>query len=77
VTGPLVGYEIGRRLGRRLIAARRMRAVAAGMDRAQAVLRRRGGLAVLPGRFVACCGPGTPPLNEVRVCLSAAADQVR
>jgi membrane protein DedA with SNARE-associated domain len=53
VTGPLVGYEIGRHLGGRVIAARRMRAVAAGMDRAQAVLRRRGGLAVLLGRFVA------------------------
>ena len=53
VTGPLVGYEIGRHLGGRLIAARRMRPVAAGMDRAQAVLRRRGGLAVLLGRFVA------------------------
>ena len=53
VTGPLVGYEIGRHLGSRVIAARRMRAVAAGMDRAQAVLRRRGGLAVLLGRFVA------------------------
>jgi len=36
-----------------MIAARRMRPVAAGMDRAQAVLRRRGGLAVLLGRFVA------------------------
>jgi hypothetical protein len=53
VTGPLAGYEIGRHLGGRLIAARRMRPVAAGMDRAQAVLRRRGGLAVLLGRFVA------------------------
>jgi membrane protein DedA with SNARE-associated domain len=53
VTGPLVGYEIGRHLGSRVIAARRMRAVAAGLDRAQAVLRRRGGLAVLIGRFVA------------------------
>lgn len=53
VTGPLVGYEIGRHLGSRVIAARRTRAVAAGLDRAQAVLRRRGGLAVLLGRFVA------------------------
>jgi membrane-associated protein len=44
VTGPLIGYEI---------AARRMRRVAGGMDRAQAVLHRRGGLAVLLGRFVA------------------------
>jgi membrane-associated protein len=53
VTGPLIGYEIGRRLGGRVIAARRMRRVAGGMDRAQAVLHRRGGLAVLFGRFVA------------------------
>jgi membrane-associated protein len=53
VTGPLVGYEIGRHLGGRLIAARRMRPVAAGMDRAQVVLRRRGGLAVLLARFIA------------------------
>ena len=53
VTGPLIGYEIGRHLGGRLIAARRMRRVAGGMDRAQAVVHRRGGLAVLLGRFVA------------------------
>jgi membrane-associated protein len=53
VTGPLIGYEIGRHLGGRVIAARRMRRVASGMDRAQAVVHRRGGLAVLLGRFVA------------------------
>jgi len=53
VTGPMIGYEIGRHLGGRVIAARRMRRVAGGMDRAQAVLHRRGGLAVLFGRFVA------------------------
>lgn len=53
VTGPLIGYEIGRHLGGRVIAARRMRRVAGGMDRAQVVLHRRGGLAVLLDRFVA------------------------
>jgi membrane protein DedA with SNARE-associated domain len=53
VTGPLIGYEIGRHLGGRVIAARRMRRVAGGLDRAQAVVHRRGGLAVLLGRFVA------------------------
>jgi membrane-associated protein len=53
VTGPLIGYEIGRHLGGRVIAARRMRRVASGMDRAQEVVHRRGGLAVLLGRFVA------------------------
>lgn len=53
VTGPLIGYEIGRHLGGRVIGARRMRRVAGGMDRAQAVVHQRGGLAVLLGRFVA------------------------
>jgi membrane-associated protein len=53
ITGPLIGYEIGRHLGGRVIAARRMRRVASGMDRAQVVVHRRGGLAVLLGRFVA------------------------
>jgi membrane-associated protein len=53
VTGPLIGYEIGRHLGGRVIAARRMRRVASGMDHAQEVVHRRGGLAVLLGRFVA------------------------
>lgn len=53
IAGPLVGYEIGRRLGGRVVAARRMRRVAGGMDRAQAVLHRRGAAAVLIGRFIA------------------------
>ena len=63
VTGPLVGYEIGRHLGSRLIAARRMRPC-----RTRAV-RRAGTWSARPA--------GTPRLNEVRACLSAGADQVR
>ncbi len=53
IVGPLVGYEIGRHLGGRVVAARRMRRVAAGVDRAQGVLHRRGAAAVFAGRFVA------------------------
>jgi membrane-associated protein len=53
VAGPLVGYEIGRRLGGRLVAARALRRVAGGVERAQDMLRTRGGTAVLFGRFVA------------------------
>jgi membrane-associated protein len=53
VTGPLVGYEIGRRAGDRLFAARALRRVPGGAEQARAVLRDRGGLAVLLGRFVA------------------------
>jgi membrane-associated protein len=53
VTGPLVGYEIGRRTGDRLFAARALRRVPGGAQQARSVLRERGGLAVLLGRFVA------------------------
>jgi membrane-associated protein len=53
VTGPLVGYEIGRRTGDRLFAARALRRVPGGAERARTVLRDRGALAVLLGRFVA------------------------
>ncbi len=53
ITGPLVGYEIGRRMGDALFASRAMRAVPGGADKARSALRDRGGVAVLAGRFVA------------------------
>jgi len=53
VTGPMVGYEIGRRMGDRLFATGAMRRVPGGPERARSALRNRGGLAVLLGRFVA------------------------
>jgi len=53
VTGPFVGYEIGRRMGDRLFTARPLRRVQGGVDKARIVLRQRGGAAVLAGRFVA------------------------
>jgi membrane-associated protein len=53
VTGPIVGYEIGRRMGDRLFAARGLRRVQPGVEKARRILRERGGTAVLAGRFVA------------------------
>lgn len=53
VTGPLVGYEIGRRMGDRLFSSRMMNRVPGGVGRARTALRDRGGVAVLGGRFVA------------------------
>jgi len=53
VAGPLVGYEIGRRMGDRLFTSQKLRRVAGPLDRARVMLRDRGGLAVLGGRFVA------------------------
>jgi membrane protein DedA with SNARE-associated domain len=67
LTGPMVGYEVGKRMGDRLFAARALRRVPGGPDRARTALRDRGGLAVLLGRFVAI----------VRAVMPAAAGAVR
>ena len=53
VAGPLVGYEVGRRMGDAMFASRMLRRVSGGADRAKSALRDRGGAAVLAGRFVA------------------------
>src|SRR5713101_1959375 len=53
VTGPMVGYEVGKRMGDRLFKARTLRRVSGPLDRARTTLRHRGGLAVLGGRFLA------------------------
>jgi membrane protein DedA with SNARE-associated domain len=67
LTGPMVGYEIGKRMGDRLFAARALSRVPGGPDRARTALRDRGGLAVLLGRFVAI----------VRAVMPAAAGAVQ
>lgn len=53
VTGPLVGYEIGKRMGDRLFASRALNRIPGAVGRARTALRDRGGVAVLGGRFVA------------------------
>jgi membrane-associated protein len=53
ITGPFIGYEIGKRMGDRLFRFRPLRRVQGGVDRTRSVLARRGGAAVLLGRFVA------------------------
>jgi membrane-associated protein len=53
VTGPLVGYEVGKRMGDRLFAARTLRRVSGPLERAKIALRDKGGVAVLGGRFLA------------------------
>lgn len=53
VAGPLVGYEIGKRMGDRLFASRVLNRVPGGVHRARTALRDKGGMAVLGGRFVA------------------------
>jgi membrane protein DedA with SNARE-associated domain len=53
ITGPFVGYEIGRRTGDRLFAAKALRRVRGGAERTRSVLTKRGGAAVFLGRFIA------------------------
>jgi membrane-associated protein len=53
ISGPFIGYEIGKRMGDRLFRAKPLRRVQGGVERTKVVLARRGGLAVLLGRFVA------------------------
>jgi membrane-associated protein len=53
ILGDSVGYEIGKRFGPRLLESRALRKRRAKLDRAQDFLRRRGGVAVFLGRFVA------------------------
>jgi membrane protein DedA with SNARE-associated domain len=53
VIGDSVGYEIGRKLGRRILGIGLLRRRAEQLDRARAFLARRGGAAVFLGRFTA------------------------
>jgi membrane-associated protein len=53
ISGPFIGYEVGKRMGDRLLNARTLRRVQGRVDRTKSVLARRGGAAVLLGRFVA------------------------
>ena len=53
VAGPFIGYEIGRRMGDRLFAAKGLARVRGGVERTRSVLSRRGGTAVFLGRFIA------------------------
>jgi membrane-associated protein len=53
IAGPFVGYEIGRRTGDRLFAAKGLARVRGGVERTRSVLSKRGGAAVFLGRFIA------------------------
>jgi membrane-associated protein len=70
VAGPMVGYEIGSRMGDRVFgerAPRLLRRMPGGPQQARNALRKRGALAILLGRFVAF----------VRAVMPAAAGAVR
>lgn len=51
VIGPLAGYEMGRRMGARVIGSRFLRRISGTVEKAVATLHAPGAIAVLPGRF--------------------------
>jgi membrane protein DedA with SNARE-associated domain len=53
VAGDSIGFEVGRTLGPRLVRAPVLRNHGEHVEQAQAYLRRRGGRAVVAGRFTA------------------------
>lgn len=53
IVGDSVGYEVGRHIGPRMLASPRLDGRRERLDRAQDLLARRGGWAVLLGRWVA------------------------
>ncbi|GAB3800723.1 DedA family protein [Micromonospora zhanjiangensis] len=53
IIGDSIGYEVGHRLGGRLLETRPLRHRRQSLDRAADLLARRGGKAIFLGRFVA------------------------
>jgi len=63
LVGDTVGFAIGRRVGERLLAHLPRRLVRPGqVERARALVRRRGGRAVFAGRFTAALRALVPGL---------------
>ena len=53
IVGPLVGYEVGRRMGGRVIGSRFLRRMSGTVEKATSALNSRSAAAVLIGRFTA------------------------
>ncbi len=62
IVGDSVGFEVGRRLGPRLMQVRPLRRHRDRLERARGYLRDRGGRAVVVGRFTAFLRAVTPAL---------------
>jgi membrane protein DedA with SNARE-associated domain len=53
IIGPLVGYEVGRRMGGRVVGSRFLRRMSRTVEKATSALNSRSAAAVLVGRFTA------------------------
>lgn len=69
ILGDTVGYEVGRHLGPRVLRLRILRRHRAQLEKAQGMLRRRGGPTVFLGRWTAffrAVMPGIAGLSQMR-----------
>lgn len=69
VLGDSVGYEVGKKFGPRVIDIKILRRHRSRLDKAQSMLRERGGPAVFMGRFTAffrAVMPGLAGLSQMR-----------
>jgi membrane-associated protein len=62
IIGPLVGYEVGRRMGGRVVGSRFLRRMSGTLEKATSALNSRGAAAVLVGRFTAVLRALVPAL---------------
>ncbi|MEY9928172.1 membrane-associated protein [Catenulispora sp. GP43] len=62
IAGDSVGFEVGRHFGERLLGTRPLRRHQVRLDKARALIRRRGAEAVFLGRFVSFFRALMPPL---------------
>jgi membrane-associated protein len=65
IAGDSVGYEVGRHFGERPLNTRPLRGQKAKLDRARALIRRRGAEAVFLGRFISFFRALMPPLAAI------------
>ena len=65
IAGDSVGYEVGRHFGERPLGTRPLRRHKARLDKARALIRRRGAEAVFLGRFVSFFRALMPPLAAI------------
>ena len=65
IVGDSVGYEVGRHFGERLLNTKPLRGHKVRLDKARALIRRRGAEAVFLGRFVSFFRALMPPLAAI------------
>lgn len=65
ILGDSVGFEVGRHFGDRLLNTRPLRRHQTRLDKARALIRRRGAEAVFLGRFVSFFRALMPPLAAI------------